>query len=117
MARYVSWMSVATLLRAPAPHSASSFAFAALSLKGVSSAFSALGFSADELPASRSRRVSGGFLLCRRLDELRRMKGASNQRCLEVTEGSVAGRTKARGGGTRQPVRGQMYALSVAAGC
>ncbi len=64
MARYVSWMSVATLLRAPAPHSASSFAFAALSLNGVSSAFSALGFSADEeLPACWSRRVSDPFVL------------------------------------------------------
>lgn len=36
-------MRVATLLRAPATHSASSFALAALSLKGVKSAFNAFG--------------------------------------------------------------------------
>jgi len=71
-------MSVATLLRAPAPHRASSFAFAALSLKGVSSAFSALGFSAEEgLPAGRSRRV-GDALALKQTPWLRRIEGASD---------------------------------------
>ena len=55
MGRYVSWMSVATLLRAPAPHSARSFALAALSLKGVRSALSPLGLASSELPVKKDK--------------------------------------------------------------
>lgn len=50
MGRYVSWMRVATLLRAPAAHSASSFALAALSLKGVKSATMGFCFTSASLP-------------------------------------------------------------------
>ena len=97
-------MSVATLLRAPAPHRASSFALAALSLKGVRSAFSALGFLADEeeeLPASVSRRVSGAFVL----QKTHVVAAGGRCRCLcleEVTEGSDGGMIEGAGCGVRE---------------